>query len=81
MLTASSDPIAAMVQAHLATLAEPNDGMSLFVRERRIIRSLYDRGMPKQMIGVAPVLVGGEGRLPLCQCPGALAKWGAFRKR
>lgn len=39
-----------MVQAHLATLTEPNDGMSLFVRERRIIRSLYERGIPKQTI-------------------------------
>jgi hypothetical protein len=50
MLETSLDPIAAMVQAHLATLEEPNDGMSLFVRERRIIRSLYERGMPKQTI-------------------------------
>ncbi len=50
MLAASADPMTAMVQAHLATLAEPNDDMSLFVRERRIIRSLYERDMPKQMI-------------------------------
>lgn len=49
-LEASLDPIAAMVQAHLATLEEPNDDMSLFMRERRIIRSLYERGMPKPTI-------------------------------
>jgi hypothetical protein len=50
LLEAQADPIAALVQAHLATLAEPNDTQSLFVRERRIIRSLYERGLTKQTI-------------------------------
>lgn len=50
MLEAQADSIAALVQAHLATLAEPNDALSLFGRERRIIRSLYERGLTKQTI-------------------------------
>jgi hypothetical protein len=49
-LESSPDPMTAMVLAHLATLEQPNDALSLFARERRIIRSLYDRGMPKQMV-------------------------------
>ncbi len=49
-LAIQGDPIAALVQTHLATLAEPCDPMSLFVRERRIIRSLYERGFEKQTI-------------------------------
>jgi hypothetical protein len=48
VLATQPDPIAAVVQAHLATLAEPRDPMSLFARERRIIRSLYERGFEKQ---------------------------------
>ncbi|MGH7174152.1 MAG: hypothetical protein ACRELG_28115 [Gemmataceae bacterium] len=50
MLATSRDPIAAMVQAHLATLAEPDNAMSLFARKRRIIRGLYERGIPKQLV-------------------------------
>lgn len=38
-----------MVQAHLATLTE-KDAQSLFVRERRIIRSLYEGGMAKKTV-------------------------------
>ncbi len=49
-LETSSHPIAALVQAHLATLEQPNDDLSLFDRERRIIRSLYERGMPKKTV-------------------------------
>ena len=49
-LAASFDPIAAMVQAHLATLEQPNDNRSLFARERRIIRSLYERNIPKKTV-------------------------------
>jgi hypothetical protein len=48
-LETSNDPIAAMVLAHLATL-EAGDELSLFARKRRVIRSLYERGMSKQMI-------------------------------
>jgi hypothetical protein len=48
-LETSNDPIAAMVLAHLATLEAPDD-LSLFARKRDVIRSLYDRGMSKQMV-------------------------------
>ncbi len=37
-----------MVLAHLATLEAFDDG-SLFIRKRQVMRSLYERGMPKQM--------------------------------
>ena len=49
-LETSSDPMAAMVCAHLATLEQPHDDLSMFARERRVIRSLYRRNMPRQMI-------------------------------
>jgi hypothetical protein len=48
-LETSPDPIAAMVLAHLATLEAP-DELSLFAHKRRLIRSLYDRGMSKQVV-------------------------------
>jgi hypothetical protein len=49
-LETSSDPIAAMVLAHLATLEGADEGESLFARKRQVIRSLYERGMPKQTV-------------------------------
>ena len=48
LLAVECDPIAALVQAHLATLSEPSDSQSMFARERRLVRSLYERGLPKQ---------------------------------
>ncbi len=50
VLATQPDPIAAVVQAHLATLAEPRDNLSLFAQERRIIRSLYERRFEKKTI-------------------------------
>ncbi|HEY7426654.1 MAG TPA: hypothetical protein VH682_20630 [Gemmataceae bacterium] len=50
MLETSADPIAAMVLAHLATLEKPDDDGSRFARKRQVMRSLYDRGMSKQMV-------------------------------
>lgn len=50
MLESSSDPIAAMVLAHLATLEAPGEERSLFARKRQVMRSLYERGMAKQMV-------------------------------
>jgi hypothetical protein len=38
-----------MVLAHLATLEASDEEWSLFAHKRRVMRSLYDRGMPKQM--------------------------------
>ncbi len=49
-LETSADPIAAMILAHLATLEEPDDEGSRFARKRQVIRSLYDRGMSKEMV-------------------------------
>jgi hypothetical protein len=50
MLETSADPITAMVLAHLATLEKPDDEGSQFARKRQVIRSLYDRGMSKQLV-------------------------------
>jgi len=49
-LETSPDPISAIVLAHLATLEKPNDDESRFARKRLVMRSLYDRGMTKQMV-------------------------------
>src|SRR5262249_14686570 len=49
-LETSADPIAAMVLAHLATLEKPDDEESQFARKRQVMRSLYERGMSKQMV-------------------------------
>ncbi len=50
MLETSADPIAAMVLAHLATLEKPNDDGSRFARKRQVIRSLYGRGISKDLV-------------------------------
>jgi hypothetical protein len=49
-LETSSDPIAAMVLAHLGTLEATDEEWSLFAHKRRVMRSLYERGMSKQMV-------------------------------
>jgi hypothetical protein len=63
-LETSSDPIAAMVLAHLATLGASDEEWSLFARKRQVMRSLYERGMAKQMVLELLRLVDWMMRLP-----------------
>lgn len=63
-LETSSDPIAAMVLAHLATLEASDEEWSLFAHKRRVMRSLYQRGMPKQMVLELLRLVDWMMKLP-----------------
>jgi flagellar biosynthesis/type III secretory pathway protein FliH len=53
-----------MVLAHLATLEASGDEGSLFARKRQVMRSLYERGMPKQMVLELLRLVDWMMRLP-----------------
>jgi hypothetical protein len=63
-LETSPDPIAVMVLAHLATLEKPDDEGSRFARKRQVIRSLYDRGMTKEMVWALLRLVDWMLTLP-----------------
>jgi hypothetical protein len=49
-LETNSDPIVAMVLAHLATLEASDEEWALVARKRQVMRSLYERGMPKQIV-------------------------------